>query len=67
MTKEERTGWMFVTMALKSHDDQHDEERRDQVGYLDIAIFVTMASKSQDDQHDDKGEYRLDILMLGYW
>ena len=56
---------MFVTMALKSHDDQHDEERREQVGYLDIAIFVTMASKSQDDQHDDKGEYRLDIFILG--
>ena len=55
-----------MTMALKSHDDQHDEERREQVGYLGIAIFVTMASKSQDDQHDDKGEYSLDIYILGY-
>ena len=53
---------MFVTMAFKSLDDQHDEERREQVGYLDFAIFVTMASKSQDDQHDDKEEYMLDIL-----
>ena len=51
---------------LDHHDDQHDEEGREQVGYLDIAIFVTMASKSQEEQHDDKGEYRLDILMLRY-
>ena len=52
-----------MTMALKSHDDQHDDNGKYR---LDIWIFLTMALKSHDDQHDDKGEYSLDIYILGY-
>ena len=53
-----------MTMALKSHDDQHDDNGKYR---LDIWIFLTMALKSQDDhnQHDDKGgENRLDIWIF---
>ena len=35
--------------------------------YHDLKGYrLDRALKSHDDQHDDKGEYRLDILIMGY-
>ena len=53
MTKEERTGWINVTMALKSHDDHDQHDDKGGENRLDIRIFLTMAIKRHDDQHDE--------------